>query len=157
MHSTTLHCFFAFTFEAYLNHVGAEEITFWEEIDRISYIAKLKVIESHLKLKNDHGKAPFQFIRELFSLRNMLAHGRTIDIDLSYETDHESDDFAMWRIHEWEKLTIDKVSKYSGSVEKATGIINNARPKPEDDYMLFDMGICGATIHLNTDNLPKDS
>ena len=29
--------FLAFTFEAYLNHVGCEEIKFWDEIERLSH------------------------------------------------------------------------------------------------------------------------
>ena len=40
--------FFAFAFEAYLNHVGAEELSFWDEIDRISYRKKLTVLSKHL-------------------------------------------------------------------------------------------------------------
>ena len=40
--------FFAFTFEAYLNHVGAEELGFWDEIERISYQKKLNVLSKHL-------------------------------------------------------------------------------------------------------------
>src|SRR5687768_6507004 len=40
--------FCAFTFEAYLNHIGDAEINFWSEIDRISYKKKLNAIAKRL-------------------------------------------------------------------------------------------------------------
>ena len=64
--------FYAFTFEAYLNHVGCEEILFWSEIERISYKNKLTVIAKHLNIELDPSRRPFQTIKALFDLRNDL-------------------------------------------------------------------------------------
>ena len=129
--------FYAFAFEAYLNHVGAEELPFWAEIDRISYFKKLNVISKHLGLEADQGKPPFQIIRELFELRNMLAHGRTLDIDVTYETDCEPDDMDSWLIHDWEKLTAEKVDLFATDVTAAIEIINNARHTPDKGFELW--------------------
>jgi len=46
--------FYAFAFEAYLNHVGSEVIEIWEEIERIPHGKKLRIIAKHLKLQLDH-------------------------------------------------------------------------------------------------------
>ena len=65
--------FYAFAFEAYLNHVGAEEIPFWEEIDRIPYFRKLRVIEKQLKLTLDKDNPPFR-VRKHFKLLAHIGH-----------------------------------------------------------------------------------
>lgn len=124
--------FYAFAFEAYLNHVGAEEITFWEEIDRISYKKKLTVIAKQLNLSIDYGKQPFKVIKELFELRNALAHGRTRIIDHTYETDSPPEKDFYWRIHEWEKLTIKKVDSYATCITQAVEALNARRFKPDE-------------------------
>ena len=138
--------FNAFTFEAYLNHVGAEEIEFWNEIDRISYVKKLRIIQSQLKMAIDNGKPPFQVIQEVFDLRNILADGRTQTINESYETDTEPVHRMTWNILEWEKLTPDKVELYSKSVDEAIMLINAARATP--DEMIWDKGIRGRTVEV---------
>ena len=140
--------FYAFTFEAYLNHVGAKEIPFWEEIERISYNKKLNVIKKHLGMKIDHGSPPFQSIRELFDLRNTLAHGRTLTINQSFETDEEPDQYFLWRIHDWEKLTAEKVSRYAADLKTAVGTINKARRQPDDEFELWNKGVRGGRIEL---------
>jgi len=138
--------FHAFSFEAYLNHVGANEIAFWEQIDRLSYKRKLRIIETQLGLSVDHGKPPFQIVIELFSLRNALAHGRTMEIDVSYEIDTEPARRSAWRIHEWERLSVDTVDRYRTNVRAAVETINQARSRPDDDHELWSQGIRGRTV-----------
>lgn len=69
--------FSAFTIEAYLNHVGEQEIEYWGEIEKIEPMAKLKVLYSVLKLPFDPSKRPIQTVQQLFKFRNFMAHGRT--------------------------------------------------------------------------------
>ena len=136
--------FYAFAFEAYLNHVGAEEIEIWEEIERISHTKKLRIIAKHLKLSLDQSRPPFQTLAELFGLRDILAHGRTRIIDVEYETNDEPPRLSSWRIHEWEKLTAEKVDGYADSVHKAIEIINKARVCPDKD--LWGQGMRGRRV-----------
>jgi hypothetical protein len=123
--------FHAFTFEAYLNHVGSEEIDFWEEIEWISHSQKLSVLAKQLKFSCDRGRRPFQTIGGFFELRDALAHGRTTAIDLEFETSQDPSDDAAWCLLPWEKLTFKDLERYSQDLRKAVETINRARRKPD--------------------------
>lgn len=69
--------FCAFTVEAYLNHVGERKIGYWNEIEKIEPMAKLKVLYTALGLPFDPSKRPIQTVQQLFKFRNFMAHGRT--------------------------------------------------------------------------------
>ncbi|MFA7158993.1 MAG: hypothetical protein WC299_06780 [Kiritimatiellia bacterium] len=141
--------FYAFAFEAYLNHVGQEEIQIWDEIERVSHANKLRIIAKQLKLKVDLGRPPFKMVRDLFNFRDMLAHGRTKKIDVQYEADEEPHHLSSWRIHDWEKLTIQKVQVYASSVREAVETINHSRPVP--DEMVWNQGMRGRSVELIAD------
>lgn len=130
--------FCAFTFEAYLNHVGAQEIEFWGDIERISYRSKLSVVAKHLGLSFDSGARPFQTIWALFEIRDSLAHGRTVPIDeMVVMTDEPAFD-SMTRLLRWEKLTIEDVDRYFGDISNAIETINASRNTP--DPLLWNEG-----------------
>jgi len=133
--------FFAFTFEAYLNHVGEEELAFWSEIDHISYTAKLKVLSKHLGFPVDKSMRPFQTIGELFTLRNTLAHGRTQNLTKTIETNIEPPINAAWHLLLYEQLTPEAVRRYYEDVKNAIASINENRPKK--DEMLWKQGMRG--------------
>jgi len=76
----------------------------------------------------------------------MLAHGRTKAIAVEYETDEEPPHYSSWRIHEWEKLSVDKVENYAKCVRKAIEMINRARTSPDDD--LWNQGMRGRKVEL---------
>jgi len=75
--------FSAFAVEACLNHVGEKKIEFWDEIETIKPLSKLKVLFSYLKLDFDTSRRPLQTIKLLFKFRNLMAHGRTEKIEKS--------------------------------------------------------------------------
>ncbi len=124
--------FFAFAFEAYLNHVGAEELAFWEEIERISHTGKLAVISKHLALPVDKSARPFQTIGGLFQLRDALAHGRTETKTETKISNTKPDRDAVWRVLPREKLTTESVRRYYCDVRSAAEQINAARSVPDD-------------------------
>jgi hypothetical protein len=137
--------FFAFAIEAYLNHVGAEELSFWNEIDRISYKKKLAVLSKQLGFTQDLSKPPFQTILQLFELRNALAHGRTESIPsikMTSETPPHHD--AICYLLPMEKLTSQTIRRYHDDVQAAIEFINSARPKP--DKLLWDQGLRSGKI-----------
>ena len=123
--------FTAFTFEAYLNHVGQEEIAFWEEIDRISYHKKLAVITKQLGMKLDMSAQPGQTISELFKLRNNLAHGRTKTEKRQRSSPEPPPHESIWRFFEHEKLTSQLVQHYRGEMRRAVEVINDTRTTPD--------------------------
>jgi len=69
--------FSAFAIEGWLNHLGRKKIRYWEEIERIPTISKLKVLYQYLGLNYNSSKRPIQTIIELFRFRNLMAHAKT--------------------------------------------------------------------------------
>ena len=136
--------FFAFAFEAYLNHVGAEELQFWDEIDRISYKKKLTVLSKHLGFTKDVSKRPFQTILKLFELRNALAHGRTENLTIKETSKTPPPHDAAWRLLPLEQLTPETVRRYHDDVRAAIEFINSAR-RPRDKR-LWNQGSRGYRI-----------
>lgn len=67
----------AFSFEGYLNYAGEELLKFWHELDSIRTEEKLSVLAIHLGFKPDFGCRPYQSLKELWKVRNLLAHPRT--------------------------------------------------------------------------------
>lgn len=130
--------FFAFSFEAYLNHVGEEEISYWSEIERISYENKLTVISKHLGLKIDKSRRPFQTIKDLFRFRNRLAHGRTEHLKKTVVTNGEPAYNEAWRILPEETLTVDCIRRYYEDVKAAVERINEQRKN--SDELLWNKG-----------------
>jgi hypothetical protein len=120
--------FFAFAFEAYLNHVGSEELKFWDEIDRISYGRKLRILSKHLSFPLD--AHPFETVTTLFKLRNALAHGRTQKRTITKPGGPPPRDEAF-RLLPWEQLTAATVRQYHDDVRDAMTSINAARPSPD--------------------------
>lgn len=67
----------AFTFEAYLNHLGDKTIKFWEEIEPIKVMDKYSVLCKELGINSDYSRRPYQTLRALFKFRNSIAHGKS--------------------------------------------------------------------------------
>jgi hypothetical protein len=69
--------FSAFTFEAFLNHIGAHLFSSWSEQERtLSHRAKLALISEKLDFEIDYGRLPWQIISKLFGFRDKIAHGK---------------------------------------------------------------------------------
>jgi hypothetical protein len=97
----------AFSFEAYLNHLGGRLLPYWEQLDRLPWQKKLQVILTHLKHTPDLGKAPYQTLYGLFLFRNAVAHGR--DTKENFGPEIRLIDDETFRAHElikteWEKV-----------------------------------------------------
>jgi hypothetical protein len=92
----------AFTFEAYLNHLGTKTFKFWDEIDSIRVMDKYKLFCKHMNLSPDYSKRPYQTLKDLFKFRNELAHWRSYLIKITKEFSKVVDPFdyipkAKWR------------------------------------------------------------
>ena len=96
----------AFRFEGLTNQIGCILIPYWEEIEKISWKSKLKVICSVLKISFNPGERPFQTIFELFSFRDQLAHPKPIILWQKKCCKRENIENARrtWPKTKWEKM-----------------------------------------------------
>ena len=72
--------FLAFTFEAYLNHLGEQHLRIWGEDERLKVREKYDRICEALVVTPDSSRRPYQVIDTLFKFRNGLAHGRSVEL-----------------------------------------------------------------------------
>ena len=69
--------FSAFTFEAFLNHLGSKKIKFWDEIEIVRVLDKYTVLCKEFDINPQYGVRPYQTIKSLFQFRNAIAHGKS--------------------------------------------------------------------------------
>ncbi len=93
--------FTAFTFEAYLNHLGEKTFKFWKEIEPIKVMDKYRVLCKNLDIRPDFTKRPYQTLNTLFKFRNAITHGKsqilveTKDVS-SYDEPYQHTPKAHW-------------------------------------------------------------
>lgn len=73
----------AFTFEAYLNHVGPKVFQCWPELERLPPLSKFELLceKLNVKFSGGYGQRPLQTIVSLIEFRNTMAHGRSNKIN----------------------------------------------------------------------------
>ena len=135
----------AFSFEAYLNHIGPETLACWEEVERLPPLAKVQLLAETLgvKLSWNVGKRPIQTVVQLISFRNAIAHGRTSD--LSHESTRNTKNYEKALLEpllsDWEQLA--RTSKFPlrarEDVEKVLRLLQAGRKDATDN--LFTTGI----------------
>jgi len=88
----------AFTFEAYLNHIGPRTVHDWAEKERFAMWSKFKLLRKELGVAFPGGRGvrPLKTIAELFTFRDALAHGKSLELRLEkqqacadYENEHK--------------------------------------------------------------------
>lgn len=113
--------FTAFTLEACLNHVGPKLFDPWSDLERLGPHEKLKVILEKLQIHADHGKRPWQVMRDLFRFRNDIAHGKSEVVRTNSKVPihrHTDTDFGFVQT-KWEKYcTRANAEKAREDVEK---------------------------------------
>jgi hypothetical protein len=119
--------FTAFTLEAYLNHVGAKLFACWDDLERLGPREKLNLIAERLEVPTNYAARPWQVMKELFSFRNAIAHGKSRTFKAPTEVvsvDHE-EPIEKWIARtEWEQFGTEKNTvKARADVEKIVNII----------------------------------
>lgn len=74
---TPIVVFLAFAIESYLNSIGARQLEIWDELERLPWKKKVKILHKTAGRSIDWGKDPLQFATEVFVLRDKLAHGKS--------------------------------------------------------------------------------
>ncbi|MCK6553957.1 hypothetical protein L6Q96_05150 [Candidatus Binatia bacterium] len=67
----------AFTFEAYLNHLGEHLLSLWSYPERRGVEKKYDVLCDALGIAPDFSRRPYQTLGQLLRFRDALAHGRS--------------------------------------------------------------------------------
>lgn len=88
----------AFATEAALNHIGEDTIPEWDAPGLRLWKDKLEGIGKHFAFDVSLGKAPLQFLVQLFHFRDRLAHSRTTETTVKCEAGEEWDALdPAWR------------------------------------------------------------
>ena len=144
----------AFTFEAYLNHVGAGLFADWEAKDRLPVMCKFDLLCTTLNVAFTEGKGqrPLQTVHKLMRFRNTVAHGRTVDIvapDKAHRVDDNLNDRIAERVFtDWEEAvqTVDFATRAREDVEATLTRLHEARPDPKEGLFAFGMGLYTAKV-----------
>lgn len=68
--------FTAFAIEGYLNSLGSRTILYWDDLERLPWKQKVSILHKHHGATLVWGKDPLQFAKQIFDLRDKLAHGK---------------------------------------------------------------------------------
>ena len=102
----------AFTFEAYLNHLGQKRIKFWEEIESIKVLEKYVALCKELELTPNFSKRPYQMLKTLFKFRNAIAHGRSQILEETKEVSSKDEPYEHTPKTHWEEYcTLDNAKR----------------------------------------------
>ena len=79
--------FSAFTVEAYMNHLGQNQVAGWGILERkLSPREKLDFLSTALHFTVDWSRRPYQSFDVMLKLRDALAHGKTEPIERAKKT-----------------------------------------------------------------------
>jgi hypothetical protein len=139
----------ALTLEAYLNYLGLKLYRDdWEQLERLRPKAKLAMVARELRVRLkareidheiavDFGVRPFQTFRDLFSDRNVLAHGKVL-IKRTTATQHLADDEqpTPLQLEDWKtKYTPEHAKRWRKDTKEMCQILQYAYERPfyDDD------------------------
>lgn len=146
----------AFTFEAFLNHVGPTLFAHWNHLDRLSPWAKFELVceKVNVVFARGPGAPPLQTVSKLLDFRNTLAHGRSIQLEskpLIRRVDSYQHALGEQLLSDWEKLIQDDAFARAArkDVEEVIRAIHDKRPDPKEHVFTFGLGQHGATLVLD--------
>ena len=117
----------AFTFEAYLNHLGDIKLKFWAEIEAIKVMEKYAVLCKKLNVVPDFSKRPYQTLSALFKFRNAIAHGKSCILRAEKEVSANDEPYQHTPKAHWEEYCTEKNAKRAETdVETVIKELHNA-------------------------------
>jgi hypothetical protein len=145
--------FSAFSFEAFLNHIGEHLFSTWIDIEKLSPKSKLNILCEKLAIEQDYGKMPWQIVPEIIGFRNKVAHGK--NVLLKYEeivqtTDEYEKILHKFMFAEWQEyVNSDNAIKVRKHLEDLLSTVH-AAVGIEDDF-LFSYGGQSGSASLITE------
>lgn len=144
----------AFTFEAYLNHLGAKRIKFWEEIESMRVMDKYTVLCKELDVTPDYSKRPYQTLRALFKFRNAIAHGKSQILEETKEVSSQDERHEHTPKAHWEEYcTLDNAMRAKEDISK---IITDLHIKAGLGDYPFVHGVGVGSLSTKSPNKPFD-
>ncbi len=141
----------AFSFEAYLNHIGPEVFECSDVLEVLSPEGKLDIICESMGIVFFKDERPYQTIHELIKFRNNLAHGKMVTVkkNTNRDVDQYLDEFLAIRpLAIWEDYCTEKnATRARDDVEQILRLIHE-KVKTEEEP-LFGFGIYTASASLD--------
>ncbi|TQE98818.1 MAG: hypothetical protein FKY71_11825 [Spiribacter salinus] len=126
----------AFTFEAYLNHLGEKRISFWSRIDSIRVMDKYSVLTTELEIAPDFSRRPCQTLKALFRFRNSMAHGRSEIVKVEKEVSADIDPYEHFPRSAWEEYcTLENAKRCKKDIDDIVQELHRAAGLGEFPYM----------------------
>ena len=142
----------AFSFEAYLNHVGPEAMDSWAELERLSPMGKLRVLAEALSVKLPiAGKRPVQTVNELLQFRNTVAHGRSAELrykPVIKTVENYQDELHEPLLADWERLVrTDKFAvRARADIEEVMQLVQAGRKEAKENLFTTGLGHGSASL-----------
>jgi hypothetical protein len=137
--------FTAFTLEAFVNHIGENIFTSWDDLEKLSPKGKINIICDKLGIKVDYGILPWQIIPEIIGIRNKIAHGRNRLLKEETIIPH-NDAYEEVRhkflLADWQKYaTQENAERARAEIEKVLKIIFNKAGIEDENLFNFGMQV----------------
>jgi hypothetical protein len=139
--------FCAFCIEAYLNHMGSTNLTYWDDVEKSSVFTKLRLLMAEFGIRLPDGQRPLQTIRQLFRYRNWMAHSKSRVIKEEIEFDADIDDSARMTTprDKWDDfISLQNAKLCLEDVADLIKTLNAKAPVPDRDLLIV-------TSHFYTD------
>ena len=128
-----------FTLEAYLNHLGDEEMEAWDTLKHFPFNKKMQAVAQALGIEGSLDNSLMTHINALRTFRNDMAHGKTLVKTETIKTKDEPNFNDMWKIFSHETISIQDVQKDYSVVKESIELLNSKRKRP--DPLVFNQGI----------------
>lgn len=144
LHIATAYVMSAFALEAYVNDICAVSIQgkVWHLVERkLSTTEKIKLLEAHTALNADSSKEPFQLLKQLFRIRDELAHCKRQVLEAEPHLSSDTHKITMPRSATEKYLeNIALAKKLHKAVFDMATLLHDARTKKDNDLHPFEAG-----------------
>ena len=137
----------AFTFEAYLNHLGSKRVKFWEEIESIKVMEKYSVLCKELDVSPDFSQRPYQTLKALFKFRNSIAHGKSKILKETKAISSQDDPYVHAPKTEWEEYCeLDNAKRAKEDISEVIKELHKQASLGGDPFIINCMTISSVTL-----------
>jgi len=138
----------AFSFEAYLNHVGPRTLACWQQLERLPPWSKFELLCEKLcvTFPDGPGKRSLQTVAKLLDFRNAMAHGRSTEIKTKPESRDANEKLDAYLgekpLVDWERLihTDAFATQARADVQAVLEKLHEARKDEKEGLFVLGMG-----------------